>query len=143
MPDVAVAGVEEHAVAGADRRDALALDHLLHVLGGDDARIAGAVLLRHGQLAAAQRDRIEQHAAAHEALLRHVLDAERPHARRAHAFVVQEAAIVVEHALGGDDADMAGAVELGADLADLGRHVLVVVDELLAVRTGRRSAGPG
>ena len=92
----------------------------------------------HRQLAAAQRDRIQQHAAAHEALLRDVLDAERAHALRADAFVVQVAAVVIEHALGGDDADVAGTVELGADLAELGRHVVVVVDELLVAE---RSAG--
>ena len=61
-----------------------------------------------------------------------VLDAERAHALRADALIVQVAAVVIEHALGGDDADVAGTVELGADLAELGRHVLVVVDELLA-----------
>ena len=52
---------------------------------------------------------------------------------------MQEAAVVVEHALRGDDADVAGPVELGADLAELRRHVFVVVDELLAAEgTARR-----
>jgi hypothetical protein len=63
--------------AETDRRDTLTLHHLLHVLGGDDAGIGRAVLFRDRQLSAAQRHRVEQRAAAHEALLGHVLDAER------------------------------------------------------------------
>ena len=54
---------------------------------------------RDRQLLAAQRYRVEQHAAAHEAELADVLDAERAHAVGADVLVVQEAAVVEEHAL--------------------------------------------
>ena len=70
-----MAGVEEHAVARSDLGEALPLDHRLHVGGGDDARTPR--VRRDGQaLEAAVRGRVEEHAAAHEAFLRHVFDAE-------------------------------------------------------------------
>src|SRR5215471_20085440 len=83
-----------------------------------------------------------KHAAAHEALLGHVLDAERAEAGRTDAFVAEKAAVVIEHTFGRDDADMPGAIELRADLAELGCYVLVVIDELLAAKgTAGRHAG--
>ena len=59
------------------------------------------------------------------------------------ARVVHEAAVVVVDALRRDDADVSGAVELRADLAELGGHVLVVVDELLRRPNGPPVGRPG
>ena len=88
---------------------------------------------------------VEQHAAADEALLGDVLDAEVAHAQDhvAGAALVGRlalAAVVEEVALGGPDADVARAVELGADLADLGGHQLVVEHQAVAAE---RPAGRG
>jgi hypothetical protein len=48
--------------------------------------------------------------------VRDVLDTEGTEAFRGDALIVEEATVVVEHALGRGNADMAGPVELGADL---------------------------
>jgi hypothetical protein len=37
------------------------------------------------------------------------------------------------------DADMAEAIELGANLADLGRQIFVVIDEFIRAERARRS----
>ena len=74
---------------------------------------------------------VDQYAAGQVRL--DLLDAELPQAVGALNLVDREA--VVEHILhgpvphGGADADVAGAVELGSDLTDLGREDLVEVDE--------------
>ena len=84
--------------------------------------------------------------AADEGLLGHVLDAEVAHADRpvaAAALVglLPLTAVVEDVALRGPHADVARPVELGADLADLGRDELVVEDEPVAAeRAARRRA---
>src|SRR5207253_3063856 len=77
---------------------------------------------------------VEEDAPADERLFGHVLDAEDAHAEHATARaslvgLFTPAPVVVEVALRGPHADVARAVELGADLADLGLDELVVVDE--------------
>src|SRR5262245_25625864 len=140
VPNIAVPRVEEHAVAFGDRLQALPLDHLLHVLGGDDAGIAGTILLWDGKLSPAQRDGVEQNPAADEPNLRHVLNPERPQARGANAFVAHKASVVKELALGRVDADVARPVELRPNLSQLGRHIFDIANELLGAR---RRAGLG
>jgi hypothetical protein len=78
--------------------------------------------------------RVEQHTAADEALLADELHAEVAHADHAAAGstlvgFLAPAAVVEEVALRRANADVAGAVELRPDLAELGRDELVVIDE--------------
>jgi hypothetical protein len=128
-----VAGVEEDAIALADLGEALPLHHRPHVGRGDDAgtlRVFGD----RQPLRAAVGGRVEQHAAAHEALLGDELHAEIAHADHAAAAaalvrLLAPAPVVHEVALRRSNADVARAVELRPDLADLGRDELVVVDE--------------
>jgi hypothetical protein len=53
-------------------------------------------------------------------------------------ILVEHASVVEKHAFRGDRSDMPRPVELGADLADLGGQVLVVVDQLVGAE---RAAG--
>src|SRR5207248_448178 len=98
-------------------------------------------------LHAAVARRIDEHATADEALLGHELHAEvahADHAAAAAAFVrlLAPAAVVHEVTLRGPHADVAGAVELRSDLADLRRDQLVVIDErVLPEGTAGRRAG--
>src|SRR5207302_4640036 len=129
-PEVAVASVEEHAVALADLGEALAVHHRLDVGGGDDARALG-VLGDRQPLHAAVGGAVEEDAPADERLFGHVLDAEDAQAEDATARaslvgLFTPAPVAVEVALRGPHADVARAVELGADLADLGLDELVV-----------------
>ena len=140
-----MAGVEEHAVAFADLVDPGVLNHLLDVVGGDDARAVGGGRDRQ-RVGAAELGRVEQHAAADKALLADILDPEVAHAQDhvAGAALVGRlalAAVVEQVALGGADADVARTVELGADLTDLGGDQLVVEDQAVAAErpAGRRA----
>src|SRR5205823_10602344 len=87
------------------------------------------------------RGDVEQHAAGEEGA--GVLDAELLEA--VGVAELGELVAVVEDVLGADaDADVAEAVELGADLADLAANQLVVVDDLvLAHRPAGRPARDG
>src|SRR5262249_12362138 len=139
-PAVALAGVQRDTVAGRDLPKTLHLHDAPHVVRGDDAGVAG--LGGNGQHLGRGRDQalgllvgdgIQHHQAAHEAELAWVLDAEGAHpdhavARAALVGVPGDDAVVHHRPLRGVHADVAGPVELGLDLADLGGHQLVVVD---------------
>src|SRR5262249_16707142 len=83
----------------------------------------------------------------HEAELTGMLHAQRAHADHASAGTVlvgvpRDHAVVHHWALRRVHADVAGPVELGLDLADLGRDELVVIDErVLPERPAGRRAG--
>ena len=131
-----MAGVEEHAVALADLFDSGVLNHLLDVIGRNDARAVGGGRNRQ-RVGAAQLGRIEQHAAADKALLADILHPEVAHAQDhvAGAALVGGlalAAVVEQVALRRAHANVARTVELGADLADLGGDQLVVEDQTVA-----------
>ena len=139
-------GVEEDAVSLRDGIDARRLDHRLDVLGRNDA---GAVLaFGNGKpVEAGMGGGVQEDASADEALLRHRLDAEFAQPKdvaggMALQHGLQIAPAIEEIAVGRADADMARAVELRADLAELGGHHLVVEEHgVLAERSGGRRAG--
>ena len=144
MPQVTVAGVQEHAISFGDGVETLLLDHRFDVLVGDDAGIVGIHCNRDRQSPAPQGNRIEQHRAAHEPPLRHVLDTQWSQAVGRDIRVFEESSVVEIVSLRGDHADMPGAVELGADLANLGGEIFVVVDQLLSPeRTARGQSRDG
>ncbi len=127
-------GVEEDAVAFADRSDALPLDHCLHVLISDDAGIgfdAGTFFRHHCRdrqlFHAAIGSRVQQYAATNETFLGNVFDTQWSDTVRP-GHLSQDLSVVEEITPGGADADVTRAVELGSDLADLGRHYFVVAN---------------
>src|SRR5262249_39670922 len=140
-PAVPLPGVERNAIARADLLEALHLHDALHVVGRDDAWLTG--LRGNRQHLGVGRDhalgllvgnRVQHYEAAHVAQLTHVLDPQGTHSHHASARpalvrVPDIDAVVHDRSLRRVHADVAGPVELGADLADLGDHKLVVIDE--------------
>ena len=128
-----MAGADQHDVALADRRPPAPCRRCLQVARGDDlADLHPLDALRTGH--------VEQHAAREEDA--DVLDPELRQAVGRAELRALEA--VVEVVVAADpDADMAQAVELGADLADLAAEQLVVVDPLVLAARARRSASRG
>ena len=136
-----MACIQEHAVALGYWIDALLPNHGCNILGIDNAGIVAAVRGRYRQPAAAVRHSIEQHAAAYESDLSDVLDTQRAHAIAADVRVLEVATVVEEMPFGSQHANVAWPVELRPYLPDLGRQVLVVIDNFLLPEraTGRQT----
>src|SRR5262245_40108152 len=152
-PTVALPSVQSHAVARADLLEALHLKDAPDVVSRHNPGLAGLVgdrqhlsAGRDQALGLLVRDGVQHHEAADEAQFTRVLHPERPHpehpATGAVLVCIPRVHAVVHHRpFRRVHPDVAGAVKLRLNLADLGGDKLVVVDEgvLAEGATGRRS----
>jgi len=138
MPQITVAGIQKKAIAGVDPIQSLLSEHGADIAIGDDTRILGSIAFRNRQSTAVQRHSTQHDTSTHEALFGYELDAQRTQPVRSNVLVFEEPAVVEKLALGGLYPDIPRSVELGTNLPQFGRDILVIIDELLR---SKRAAG--
>src|SRR4030095_15034294 len=132
LPQLRVAGAEEHRVALAGLADPLPRERRAHVVHRDH-------VADRQPLAALRRQDVQQDAAGEERL--EVLDAELLQAVGAADLFLRQAVVIADLAVARDHSDVAQAVELRSDLPDLAKEqLIVIVEPVLAERPARRRA---
>src|SRR5262249_41308794 len=134
LPQLRVARAEEHRVALAGLADPLPLQRCAHIVHRDHVADGQAI-------AALRREDVQQDASGEERL--QVLYTQLLQPVGAADLFLGQAVVVTDLAVTRDHSDVAQAIELRSDLADLAHEQLVVIVETgLAERPARRRAGP-